>query len=251
MFLTYNGMLKVLFSSRSGNAEKFQDWASKILFTIQLGSVEQKNQLAGKLLGISPQVIKDVFNSNTNKTPSVYLFLIGKANVLIGSSYSENDYICKFGCTEDLARRTAEHERNFKKTYNTDIQLQLLCYSVVDEKYIFDAEGNLKQFFKANKLSENDISEQIIINMKELDSIKQHYKLIQNSYIGRYQEMYTKIQELEKKIITLQTEIQLKSKDTDNLILKHQIDVLEEKQKSNLLLKDIEILNLKLQLAKH
>jgi hypothetical protein len=35
-------MLKVLFSSRTGNAESFQNWAAKRLFTIQMGTDEMK-----------------------------------------------------------------------------------------------------------------------------------------------------------------------------------------------------------------
>ena len=42
LYLTYLGMLKVLFSSRSGNAEMFQEWAFKVLFTVQIGSKEDK-----------------------------------------------------------------------------------------------------------------------------------------------------------------------------------------------------------------
>ena len=39
LYLTYNGMLKVLFTSRTGNAELFQNWASKILFTHQIHDI--------------------------------------------------------------------------------------------------------------------------------------------------------------------------------------------------------------------
>jgi hypothetical protein len=51
IFLTYKGLLKVLFSSRTGNAEYFQDWAEDILFTVQLGDKNQKNELVSKVLG--------------------------------------------------------------------------------------------------------------------------------------------------------------------------------------------------------
>jgi hypothetical protein len=38
LFITYKGMLKILFNSRSGNAESFTDWATETLFTIQMGT---------------------------------------------------------------------------------------------------------------------------------------------------------------------------------------------------------------------
>lgn len=51
MFLTYLGIVKVLFVSKNYNCEHFQNWAIKILFTHQLGTKEQKQILSHKLLG--------------------------------------------------------------------------------------------------------------------------------------------------------------------------------------------------------
>ena len=42
LFITYKGMLKVLFTSRSGKADKFVDWATKTLFTVQMGDEDEK-----------------------------------------------------------------------------------------------------------------------------------------------------------------------------------------------------------------
>lgn len=40
LFITYNRMLKILFSSRTGNAEKFIKWMKKTLFTVQMDKVQ-------------------------------------------------------------------------------------------------------------------------------------------------------------------------------------------------------------------
>ncbi|AUV58863.1 hypothetical protein [Bandra megavirus] len=45
LFLTYYGVLRVLFVSRSGNVNNFMTWAIKTLFTIQMGTKIQKNNL--------------------------------------------------------------------------------------------------------------------------------------------------------------------------------------------------------------
>lgn len=58
LYLTYNGILKVLFCSRTGNAENFQKWATETFFTAQMGSEEQKDILASSLLGVSSRAIK-------------------------------------------------------------------------------------------------------------------------------------------------------------------------------------------------
>ena len=228
LYLTYNGMLKVLFTSRTGNAELFQNWATETLFIHQMGSTEQKQTLATSLLGVNIQTIKQVFNSASNKTPTVYLFYIGKAKKLINDNYNDDDILCKFGCTDDIARRTTEHNRTYKKLYNLDSDIELLMYSIIDPQYIFDAENNIRGYFRNNKINNDDKTELIVINKNNMDQIKQHYKMMQNSYIGRYEEMNKKIVELEKEI----------------LIKDHQIAIKEQELK--LKDKDIELANVKL-----
>ena len=52
LFLTYEGLLRVLFVSRSGVAHKFTSWATEKLFTIQMGTQKQKRTLASNILGV-------------------------------------------------------------------------------------------------------------------------------------------------------------------------------------------------------
>ena len=41
-YLTYNGLLKIIFTSRSGTAYRFQDWATNIIYAAHLGTTEQR-----------------------------------------------------------------------------------------------------------------------------------------------------------------------------------------------------------------
>ena len=112
LFLTFAGLTKLLFVSKSKNARHFQKWAIKVLFTHKLGTEEDKFELASSLLGVDPRIIKYAFSANYAKTPCVYLFSIGKAKDLLkDDKYSDNDILCKYGCTDDLPRRTNEHEK--------------------------------------------------------------------------------------------------------------------------------------------
>ena len=245
MFLTYNGILRCLFASHSKFVKKFINWASEILFIHQMGTTEQKQTLSSSLLGLNTQTIKDVFNTASNKTPTVYLFHLGSANQLLKTNtYSDDDILCKYGCTDDISRRTNEHERYYKKLYNIDISL--LMYSIIDPKYIFDAESNIRGYFRSNKISSDDKTELIVINKNNLGQIKQHFKMMQNSYIGRYEEMNNKITELEKQLIIKDHQLELKDKDIlfekQKCELKDK-DILYEKQKS-------EILEMKLMMLK-
>jgi hypothetical protein len=225
LFLTYAGMVKVLFSSRSGIADKFQSWATEKLFTIQLGEKKDKQKLAGELIGINYKTIKNVFETNSSKTPCVYLFLIGNVNELLEGKYNKDDLLCKYGCTDDLIRRTNEHDKSFMKEFN--INVELLCFSIIEQQFKFNAETNISTYFNSNKIKYENYKELIIINKKDLHSIKEHYKLIQNSYIGCFKELNDKIIELEKQLIQE----------------KHNIELLKEKHKNELKDKDIELKN--------
>jgi hypothetical protein len=237
LYLTYNGILKVLFSSRSGNAELFQNWATEKLFTVHLGIQEDKEILSSELLGVNAKTIKDIFKTNSSKTPCVYLYFICNAKELLTGDYNDDDILCKYGCTDDLERRCSEHHRKYKKDFNTNIEL--ICFSIIESKYIFDAETNITQYFKSNIIEYNNSKELIIINKKDISQIKQHYKMIQNSYIGRYEEMQNKIIQLEKDIIELNNKLILQSKE---------IELINEKHKNELKDKDIELLNYKIKL---
>ena len=248
LYLTYRGLLRVLFVSRNGKTDKFIKWATETLFTGQLGEQEDKDNLASDLLGVNAKTIKDVFKTNSSKTPVVYLYLIGNANQLLknnrslimqgaASNYNENDILCKYGCTDDLERRCSEHDKKYNKEFNTKIEL--LCFSIIESKYIFEAESNITQYFKSNLIEYKNSKELIVINKKDISQIKQHYKMIQNSYIGRYDEMNNKISLLEKEIIELNNKILLKDKDIEILIGKHNNELKD---------KDIKILEYKIKL---
>ena len=237
LYLTFKGLTKLLYVSHSKNAEHFQDWANKILFTVHLGNQEDKEILSSELLGVNAKTIKDVFKTNSSKTPCVYLYMIANAKELLTGDYNDDDILCKYGCTDDLERRCSEHHRKYKKDFNTNIEL--LCFSIIESKYIFDAETNITQYFKSNIIEYNNTKELIIINKKDISQIKQHYKMIQNSYIGRYEEMQNKIIQLEKDIIELNNKLILQSKE---------IELINEKHKNELKDKDIELLNYKIKL---
>ena len=244
LYLTYQGMLRVLFISRNGKTIHFIKWATEILFISQLGNEEQKDNLASELLGVNSKTIKDVFKTNTSKTPCVYLYLIGNAKKILDNKYSDDDLLCKFGCTDDLPRRTYEHDKLFNKEFN--VKIELICFSIIESKYIFNAESNINQYFKTNLVEYKNMNELIIITKKDISQIKQHYSMIQHSYIGRYEEMHTKISQLEKDIIELNNKILLKDKDIELLVEKHKNEI--QNKELELKNKDIEMLQYKIKL---
>ena len=244
LFLTYEGMLRLLFASHSPKVKPFIKWATEFIFVSQLGNEEQKDNLASELLGVNSKTIKDVFKTNTSKTPCVYLYLIGNAKKILDNKYYDDDLLCKFGCTDDLPRRTYEHDKLFNKEFN--VKIELICFSIIESKYIFNAESNINQYFKSNLVEYKNMNELIVITKKDISQIKQHYSMIQHSYIGRYEEMHTKISQLEKDIIELNNKILLKDKDIELLVEKHKNEI--QNKELELKNKDIEMLNYKIKL---
>ena len=271
VYLTYKGILKVLFCSRSGNAESFQDWATETLFTVQMGTEDSKYELVKSMFGgASIHAIKEAFKTSSGKTPCVYLFILGNANELLKTkSYSKDTLLYKFGTTDDLPRRSGEHERDFKRMFKLD-HIELMLFSVIDPKYIFDAETSLKDYFKLNKAEFKNTNELIVLNKMEYEKATKHYKLIKNSYIGCYMEMQDKIDKLERRLKDIQNEYDLTKEKLTNAntlqIEKHKNTIQEKENEIAMLTekynnlknerdfqlmlkdKDIELLNLRLQL---
>ena len=81
---------------------------------------------------------------------------------LLNSYTKKIDYTIKKGVSTG---GRPEHMRNYKKQYGTDISL--LCYSIIDPQYIFDAETNIRGYFRSNKITQDDKTELIIINYNQ------------------------------------------------------------------------------------
>ena len=75
-------MLKILFSSRTGDADKFVDWATETLFTVQMGTADQKETLASTLIGQPVKNVRAVFKTCAKKVPCIYRFALGTAKQL-------------------------------------------------------------------------------------------------------------------------------------------------------------------------
>ena len=77
LYLTFKGLTKLMFTRRHPLADHFQDWANDILFKVMLGNVEQKQDLAADVLGVSVPAIKAFLNTNVNSMPVVDEPLLG------------------------------------------------------------------------------------------------------------------------------------------------------------------------------
>jgi hypothetical protein len=204
LFLTYEGILRVLFITRNGKTSKFIKWATETLFAIQLGTKEQKQKIVSDILGVGAKVVKEVFNCDTNTLPCVYLFTLGyvkdlRESMNIEVKYEDNFIVAKYGRTDNLSRRTKEHLSHYKKIKNSDLKLKHYCY--IDPQYISSAENDIKNFIECLGLKFNYNSEEEIIiipnDVKYLKLISEKFDHIGKKYSGHITELIMKIKDLE------------------------------------------------------
>jgi hypothetical protein len=225
LFLTYNGMLKVLFSSRTGNAESFQNWATKRLFTIQMGTNEMKQTLCSKLLGVSTDAVKQVLKKSVISISCVYFFSLGTVKQLrnsfnISNNYDDDMIVIKYGRTDNLERRTTEHEKDYGNIENVD--LRLMKYAFIDDKYTSEAEVDLSNFFNYSKYKYDfpNRNELAIIPKDKINIVEKEYEKIRKIYAGNLKEIINEKEKLLNEIIKLK--------------LIHKIELNEEKHKHEL-----------------
>jgi hypothetical protein len=264
-YLTYKGLVRMLITRRHPIADKFQDWCFKTLFTIQMGNESQKEKLGTKILNMNIETYRNVFKTHSTSLPCIYLTELGKIKDLKDTFdindtiYKENinNNIYKFGFTDDIDRRLSEHQNDYGKLKN--VNLQLTKFTMVEPKYIIEAEKDLRQFFenfnkrlivkidknektKNNEklsydshLNDKNRYELIILNRDELETVFKYYKFLGNEYAGSTTELQNKIEKMKHEIDKMKNEIELNKLEKENQ---------KDKYENELLKKEMEILKL-------
>ena len=148
LYLTYLGMLRMLFVSRNNKTKHFIKWATNILFAAQLGTLEQKDILVSQIKGVSYASIQELFSINARDMPCVYLTAFNKVSVLresmnIDSKFMDDDIVYKFGLTKSFEQRKNGHKTEYKKIESL-IDMKLIYYTYIDPLYISEAENYIK-----------------------------------------------------------------------------------------------------------
>lgn len=110
----------MLLISRNHNtkaSKRFINWAEEILYTVQMGTTEQRiihiNDQMGRISAKQyAEIIRKVTRPGTD-----YIYLLKFCNAsdrqnVLGSNFGENDIICKWG-RGNLYQRLEDHEKTY------------------------------------------------------------------------------------------------------------------------------------------
>ena len=226
IYLTYKGLVRMLIVRRHPVADKFQDWCFKTLFTVQMGSQEEKTTLVSKLLGCDIKSVKSFLNSSVQDYSVLYLICIGTVKDL--SSHIEgledkhpDDFVFKYGYTSDLSQRIQAHKQTFGKIKNTN--LSLVSHIPIDEKYLSEAEVELKQTFQSfDYIIDNPTHKELVVfNENKLSLFKKLFKTICDKYAGNCKKLQ---EELEREQIRHEYELKEYKRNYEYEIKEHKRD---------------------------
>ncbi len=238
-FITYEGMIKILYSSHSSIAKTFRKWATDILFTHQMGAAEKKEELASAVLGVPVKSLRAVLKTSTRSVPCIYMFSLGtaqnlRATMSLPADIPDDSTIIKYGFTDDLVRRAAEHVRTYEKYQG--VKLGLMNFTYIDPRYLQDAENHVREFFRTieKPIKFEKFVELVAIEHQHTDYIKKQFGFISKEFAGNVAELNAKIEHLERDKKELLKEIN-QAKELRESDLRHYQDLLAVKDK------DIEI----------
>lgn len=199
-YLTYNGILHSIYASHNPIAKSLQRWATTTLFTLHVGTIQNKVDLFTGLIGTNGDLARKVFNTMSGPVSCVYFIMLGFVDDLratfnltnFNASFN-NHIVCKYGRTCDFKRRLGELTTKYKNK-NPDINLEVLYCSFIDDVYAPDAEQDIRDIFSTgfSRISTDDENELVVVDKKRLNNIKRQYTALGNDYGKRYDEIKNK-----------------------------------------------------------
>lgn len=251
VYLTYHGLIRAIIVSRSGNAKHFHDWMMETLFTVHLGTAEQKTKAASKLLGIDYQTVLSFCSVLTSKVSGIYVMRLGTVKDLrdklnIPDTHCPKDGVYKIGRSDDIKRRFKNH-LDGKYSPKNGFDCTIACVWFVDKERCPAAEYALKKHLQENGW--------LLVNKKhtEIAIFDIPKKAIIEELDPLFSEYTCEIRNLNQRIADLEHANQILAKN--NMIADKEKNIIEErirtiKQENETLRRELRIKDLELELAK-
>lgn len=233
IYLTFSGMMYVLYACNSIEADKFLSQASRILYTVKMGTAAQKSELVSEIVSASPTMVKKWCKITAGDTPCIYLFFLGDVRKLresmeIPARYKNADCVYKLGKTGNLNNRTTQHVATFKKI--DGVKLDLVCHAYIDPRYVNDAETMIKDTAADMDayLPYQNSTELVVLSKKQLTRFKKQYLRAFSLYRGCVGELMDQVREQKR---------DLQDRDHDIALLKsqHEIELMKVRHENEIL----------------
>lgn len=190
MYLTYAGLLRLLFSSVDDIAEHFQKWAHSVL----LNKTNKNNE------NNSVQTVRSFLNTGMTSMSAIYMLELGRVKDVrsifsIPDTFKDDDVLIKFGLTNDLSRRMLEHDKTYGKVCGCDIRIKFHAY--IDTMFLYEAEKEISDYFKNVEwdLKHDKYKELVCVPEIMLNNVVQkHFKSISTKYCSKIQELQVQLQ---------------------------------------------------------
>jgi AraC-like DNA-binding protein len=232
LYLTYDGVLKLLFCARGNKVTRFRKWASAVLFTLQLGTQEDKDVLAAEALNVDVSTVTQLFRKSCRAIPCVYLFEVGTVGEMrphfnLDDFKNDNEKVYKYGRTEDMARRAGEHQKTYGRLKGNTFGLSVFSY--IDEKHASKAETKLKHYFdNINAIvMDQKYNELVVMDKKKLLTMKELYNDIYIHFSGNNKDLVQQMQEMQlnHQIEKQEYENKLLVKEHESILTRKEFDL--------------------------
>lgn len=233
LFFTYQGMLRYLFVSKNPNAKVFRKWASKILFAMQMGTIEQKQSVGAELFGVSPNIVSKFFGTCcVRDIPMAYLLKLTEPQESMAIPYGDhkNWLVVKAGQHGKEERKTGVvgrlkgHRQEFKEFKDS---MEYMHFVFVDPMYVSDVEAKMKEYFSTYKLNYKNTSEVYLVHKSKLEDVKKFFRQLSIEYSGNHGDI-----QREYDRYTHDTKARMREMKTENLHLKEIIEQRESYYKN-------------------
>lgn len=238
LYLTYLGVLRVLFVSKTKISQHFISWATHTLFTAQFGTTKSRIELAAEIIHSNVDEIKSVISKSSMPISCVYYFTLGTVKDLresfnIPEKYHDDMILSKYGMTKNLNKRTQQHHRTYSKFKG--VNLSLAYFSIIDPEYISEAENCLSITCNLSKNKLEKHKELVILEPEDIKEIKKLFNNINSIYCIRHSNLSALIKDEQHKfnMLELKMENQLLKKENEILKLKNEIELLKLKNGVN------------------
>jgi chromosome segregation ATPase len=169
----------------------------------------------------------------------------------IHSDVDDEKIVCKFGRTDNLEQRIANHKSEFKFIRGT--QLQLRKIAAIDPFHSSKAETDLKHYVNKFKLEFEQKEELIVVDKKELSEVEERMYFLSLRYGGSKQEIAGLLDKANQEIDRLNREMDYKTKELVHInkeiahmnkemdYKNNELRIQEEKYQAKILNKELEV----------